>query len=150
MGKRCPVGVLVSCAVMDPAGQSYGQPYNAQHLFISSNNSTSLHTQADFGLYTALPLSPCHYSYSLTHYTGLITITPYQHQRTHYRIHAPSLRNQDGSLRTLSSRTQYRPPFPYPQIQLPHFGYIGRLHYLHSLMSGSAVLQADQAHHSQP
>jgi hypothetical protein len=29
MGKQCPVGVLVSCAVKDPACQSYGQPYTA-------------------------------------------------------------------------------------------------------------------------
>jgi hypothetical protein len=28
MGKRCPIGVSVSCAVTDPAGQSYGQPYS--------------------------------------------------------------------------------------------------------------------------
>jgi hypothetical protein len=29
MGKRCPVGVSVLCAVTDPAGQSYGHPYSA-------------------------------------------------------------------------------------------------------------------------
>jgi hypothetical protein len=28
MVKRCPVGALVSCTVMDLACQSYGQPYN--------------------------------------------------------------------------------------------------------------------------
>jgi hypothetical protein len=29
MVKRCPVGVLVSCVVMDPACPSYGQPYSS-------------------------------------------------------------------------------------------------------------------------
>jgi hypothetical protein len=28
MAKWCPVGVLVSCALTDPACQSYGQPYS--------------------------------------------------------------------------------------------------------------------------
>jgi hypothetical protein len=91
---------------------------------------------------TTLPLSPCHCSCILRCITPDLPLSHHSNAEglvTTYRHHYCNTRTAPPRRQALEHNTN--PLSLIPRHRLPCFGYIGRLLYLHSLASGSAVSQ---------